>query len=109
MDKLRSGIQKWSLVFVGIGAGGFLFALAQSYCFNYMGQKLAFRVRLMMMAALLRQVRGPHAVWLGCAFRRGRRRDLRLEGVPWNMQLLDSKACCPVSVLQHRGVPHVCQ
>lgn len=29
---------------------------SQSYSFNYMGQKLAWRVRLLMMRALLRQV-----------------------------------------------------
>ncbi len=37
----------------------------QSYSFNYMGQKLALRVRLLMMRALLRQVGQLLVVWGG--------------------------------------------
>ena len=46
---------------MGIGLGALVMAMMQSYSFNYMGQKLALRVRLLMFAALLRQV----GCWVG--------------------------------------------
>ena len=52
---MRAGARKWSAIFVAIGVGSFLSALLQSYCFNFMGQRLGFKVRIMMMRALLRQ------------------------------------------------------
>lgn len=56
IEDLKSGARKWCLVFVGIGCGALCFGMLQSYSFNFMGQKLAHRVRIMMMRALLRQV-----------------------------------------------------
>lgn len=55
VDEVSAGARKWSLVFVGIGVGAIISALFQSYSFNYMGQKLAQRVRVLMLGALLRQ------------------------------------------------------
>ncbi|GAB4820940.1 hypothetical protein N2152v2_007986 [Parachlorella kessleri] len=55
IEELKAGTRKWSLVFMGIGLGALVMAMMQSYSFNYMGQKLALRVRLLMFAALLRQ------------------------------------------------------
>jgi len=40
---------------MGIGFGAFFSAILQSYSFNYMGQKLGRRIRIMMMGALMRQ------------------------------------------------------
>ena len=40
---------------MGIGFGAFFAAIIQSYSFNYMGQKLGKRVRVLMMTALMRQ------------------------------------------------------
>ena len=54
-DQVVSGAQKWSLVFTGIGFAAFFACILQTYCFNFMGQKLGRRVRVMMMHALLRQ------------------------------------------------------
>jgi ATP-binding cassette subfamily B (MDR/TAP) protein 1 len=54
-SKIKSEAQKWSLVFMGIGFGAFFSAILQSYSFNYMGQKLGRRIRIMMMGALMRQ------------------------------------------------------
>ncbi|KAG7669217.1 hypothetical protein Ndes2526B_g05515 [Nannochloris sp. 'desiccata'] len=54
-DEVESGAQKWSLVFTGIGFAAFFACILQTYCFNFMGQKLGRRVRVMMMQALLRQ------------------------------------------------------
>ncbi|EFN58606.1 hypothetical protein CHLNCDRAFT_34209 [Chlorella variabilis] len=55
VEDISSGAQKWSLVFVAIGVGAIVAAMFQSYSFNYMGQKLALRVRVLMFRALLRQ------------------------------------------------------
>ncbi len=44
-------------MFVAIGVGALIFSMLQSYSFNYMGQKLALRVRLLMFGAFMRQVR----------------------------------------------------
>ena len=54
-DQVESGARKWSLIFVGIGFGALIAAVAQSYSFNFMGQRLGRRVRVLMMKALLRQ------------------------------------------------------
>lgn len=59
LGELQSEARKWALVFVGIGVLVLVFSVVQSYSFNYMGQKLARRVRVLMMAALLRQVGMP--------------------------------------------------
>lgn len=40
---------------MGIGFGAFFAAILQAYSFNYMGQKLAKRIRVLMMTALMRQ------------------------------------------------------
>ena len=55
VDEISSGVQTWSLVFMGIGFASFFAAMLQSFSFNYMGQKLGTRVRVLMMRALLRQ------------------------------------------------------
>jgi ATP-binding cassette subfamily B (MDR/TAP) protein 1 len=54
-EEVESGAQKWSLVFTGIGFFAFFACILQTYCFNFMGQKLGRRVRVLMMQALLRQ------------------------------------------------------
>ena len=54
-DYITSNTQKWSLVYMGMGFAALFGAIIQSYSFNYMGQRLAQRVRVLMMAALLRQ------------------------------------------------------
>jgi ATP-binding cassette subfamily B (MDR/TAP) protein 1 len=55
VDEIPSGARTWSLVFVGMGVGSLIAASLQSFCFNFMGQRLAKRVRVLMMQALLRQ------------------------------------------------------
>ena len=55
LDEVEDKSRKWSLYFVGIGIGALLASIVQSYCFNFMGQRLGKRVRVMMMKALLRQ------------------------------------------------------
>ena len=40
---------------MGIGFAALLACIVQTWCFNYMGQRLARRVRVLMMRALLRQ------------------------------------------------------
>ena len=54
-DYITSNTQKWSLVYMGMGFAALFGAIIQSYSFNYMGQRLAQRVRVLMMAALLKQ------------------------------------------------------
>ena len=54
----ESSATKWALIFVAIGVGMLAASVVSSFSFNYMGQKLACRVRVLMMTALLRQVRG---------------------------------------------------
>ena len=53
--ELVNQAQKWSLVFVAIGFGALVSALIQNYSFNYMGQRLGRRIRVLTMKALLRQ------------------------------------------------------
>jgi len=53
--EITSGVHKWSLVFMGLGLGTLVAAMAQSFCFNFMGQRLGARVRVLMLRALLRQ------------------------------------------------------
>jgi ABC-type multidrug transport system fused ATPase/permease subunit len=53
----ESSATKWALIFVAIGVGMLAASVVSSFSFNYMGQKLARRVRVLMMTALLRQVR----------------------------------------------------
>lgn len=40
---------------MGVGLGALFAAMLQSYSFNFMGQRLGWRVRVLMMRALLRQ------------------------------------------------------
>ena len=54
-SELVNQAQKWSLVFVAIGFGALLSAIIQNYSFNYMGQRLGRRIRVLTMEALLRQ------------------------------------------------------
>lgn len=54
-DEITSGAQKWSFAFMGVGFGSLFAAWLQSASFQYMGQKLCRRVRILMMQALLRQ------------------------------------------------------
>jgi ATP-binding cassette subfamily B (MDR/TAP) protein 1 len=54
-DYITSNTRKWSLVFMGMGFAALVGAFIQSYSFNFMGQRLAQRVRVMMMEALLKQ------------------------------------------------------
>eukprot|EP00889_Picochlorum_renovo_P000111 jgi/Picre1/27141/NNA_000110.t1 len=54
-DYITSNTRKWSLVFMGMGFAALVGAFIQSYSFNFMGQRLAQRVRVMMLEALLKQ------------------------------------------------------
>ena len=54
-SKLQSEASKYAGVFVAIGFGALLSAIIQNYSFNYMGQRLGRRVRVLTMQALLRQ------------------------------------------------------
>lgn len=54
--KMKSVIQTWCIVFGSVGAGALVCGTLQSYSFSLMGQKLAKRIRLMLMQALLKQV-----------------------------------------------------
>jgi len=47
--------QKWSLVFMAIGFGALFSAIVQNYSFNYMGQRLGRRIRVLTLTALLKQ------------------------------------------------------
>ncbi|KAA6419418.1 MAG: ATP-binding cassette transporter [Trebouxia sp. A1-2] len=53
--KMKSVIQTWCIVFGSVGAGALVCGTLQSYSFSLMGQKLAKRIRLMLMQALLKQ------------------------------------------------------
>ncbi len=54
--KMKSVIQTWCIVFGAVGGGALVCGTLQSYSFSLMGQKLAKRIRLMLMQALLKQV-----------------------------------------------------
>jgi ATP-binding cassette subfamily B (MDR/TAP) protein 1 len=49
------GGRRWALIFTGIGFGAWTLGAAQGYAFGVMGQRLARRVRVMMLKAVLRQ------------------------------------------------------
>ncbi len=51
----------WSLIFVAIGVGALIASVVGSFSFDYMGQKLGQRVRILMFSALLKQVCG---IWV---------------------------------------------
>ena len=55
VDEIGRQIVKWSAVFVAIGFGSLIAALVESFSFNYMGQHLGNRIRLLLIRALLRQ------------------------------------------------------
>ena len=55
-NKQKSVIQTWCIVFAVVGAGAMLCAILQQYAFTLMGQKLAKRLRVLLMQALLKQV-----------------------------------------------------
>jgi ATP-binding cassette subfamily B (MDR/TAP) protein 1 len=50
-----SGGAKWALIFMGIGLGCILFGILQGYCFGVMGQKLARRLRVILLKCVLTQ------------------------------------------------------
>lgn len=50
-----SGARTWSLVFFGVGCAALICGILQGYSFGVMGQKLARRLRIMLLAAVLRQ------------------------------------------------------
>lgn len=52
---VESSARKWSLIFVAIGFGGLVAAVIQSHAFSFMGQKLAQRVRSLLIRSVLRQ------------------------------------------------------
>lgn len=54
--KMKSVIQTWCIVFGAVGGGALVCGTLQAYSFTLMGQKLAKRIRLMLMQALLKQV-----------------------------------------------------
>lgn len=53
--EIPSQAAKWALAFVAIGVGTFIVSLLQTGCFAHMGAKLARRVRMLSLTALLRQ------------------------------------------------------
>jgi ATP-binding cassette subfamily B (MDR/TAP) protein 1 len=53
--ELVNQAQKWSLVFMAIGFGALFSAIIQNYSFNYMGQRLGRRIRVLTLTALLKQ------------------------------------------------------
>ena len=55
--KMKHTIRNWCIVFAGVGGLSLVCATLQQFCFTLMGQKLAKRLRLMLMQALLRQVK----------------------------------------------------
>ena len=55
-EKQKSVIRTWCIVFAVVGAGAFACGVVQQFAFTLMGQKLARRVRVLLMQSLLRQV-----------------------------------------------------
>jgi hypothetical protein len=55
-DEIPGRVAKWAGVFVAIGVGSLLASLVQQGCFSLMGGKLARRVRMLSLTALMRQV-----------------------------------------------------
>lgn len=55
----KSTIRTWCLVFAVVGAVALVCGTLQQFAFTLMGQKLARRVRVLLMQALLRQVWVP--------------------------------------------------
>lgn len=54
-DCVIDGGRKWSLIFVGIGLGCIILGILQGYCFGFMGQKLARRLRVLLLKSVLKQ------------------------------------------------------
>jgi ATP-binding cassette subfamily B (MDR/TAP) protein 1 len=54
-QQLLQDARLFALIFVAIGFGGFLALLLQQACFGVMGQRLAARVRVLLLASILRQ------------------------------------------------------
>ena len=54
-DCIIDGGRKWSLIFVGIGLGCIILGILQGYCFGVMGQRLARRLRVLLLKCVLRQ------------------------------------------------------
>lgn len=54
---LKQQVRIWCGVFVAIGAGSLLAGALQGYCFTVMGAKLTRRIRVVLILALMRQVR----------------------------------------------------
>eukprot|EP00891_Asterochloris_glomerata_P003655 jgi/Astpho2/3655/e_gw1.00059.3.1_t len=53
--EMETTITRWCIVFAALGAVAFICAIVQSASFSAMGQKLARRLRVMLMAALFKQ------------------------------------------------------
>ncbi len=56
VEEIPAQAAKWAGVFVAIGVGSLLASLVQQGCFSLMGAKLARRVRMLSLIALMRQV-----------------------------------------------------
>jgi len=52
---IMAGVSKWAGILTGIAVGSGLAEFAQNFCFGKVGQRLAYRVRSMMMTSLVRQ------------------------------------------------------
>lgn len=59
VEEIPAQAAKWAGVFVAIGVGSLLASLVQQGCFSLMGAKLARRVRMLSLIALMRQVALP--------------------------------------------------
>ena len=55
-DQQKSTIRTWCVVFAVVGAVALVCGTLQQFAFTLMGQRLARRVRVLLMQALLRQV-----------------------------------------------------
>ncbi len=54
-DQIMSEVEKWALIMTGIAIATGIASFIQGYLFSKIGQRLAFRLRTMMMANLVRQ------------------------------------------------------
>lgn len=55
-SKQKSTIRTWCIVFAVVGVGAMACGIVQQFAFTLMGQKLARRIRVLLMQSLLRQV-----------------------------------------------------
>ncbi len=54
-DCVLNGGAKWALIFTGIGLASMICGILQGYCFGVMGQKLARRLRVILLQCVLKQ------------------------------------------------------